>query len=811
MTAVHNDVPPFAGLSEAIVPALRAAGQGNNVEIRTGRSHLDILRQNLFTFINAVFFFITVLMILLGRMGDAFLVVVVIFGSVVISICQEFWAKYKLDKIALLQRPHVTVIRDRQTKEIDLTDVVLGDILLVRPGDQMVVDGVVVGEGKVEMDESLLTGESDLIPKLQGDWIYSGSFCVTGSTYYKAEKVGRDTTAYQLMASAKVFRFSYTPLQREINTIIRVFLLIACFLLILLGISMVSRSISLTDAVLTAAVILGLVPVGLYIAITLAYGTGAVRMAGQNVLVQQVNAVESLSNVDVLCMDKTGTLTTNRIMLEAIYPLDGDKNRLREILGEYAASTAAGNKTSEAIARACPGSAKPVVAEVPFSSARKWSALSFSDTDTYVLGAPEVLGANLEQAQQDYIHEQANLGLRVVLFAHSSQLLDAQTQQLPEELQAIAILSFSDELRPMAKETLTEFARAGIKLKIISGDNPQTVAALARQAGFDAGDRLVAGPQLAHLDDTQFAATASEGVIFGRITPEQKAEIVKHLRRQGNYVAMTGDGVNDVMSLKQANLGIAMESGSQATRGVADIVLLKDSFAALPKAFLEGQRIRNALQDALKLFMIRGFTITLLIFCSGMVTQSFPLTNKHSSIIAFLGVGVPTMLIPLWAKPGNVSRRSVFRSQIHFVLAATLTMTLACLFVYLVYLIKAVLDLPPDAGLKQLNLAIPRTALVTTLLFCQMFLLCFLKPPLHMFTGGEPYNGDWRYAGLAIAITIAYGLILAQPKLRTFFELSMLGKFDYLFIGLVVVEWAMVLRWCWRSRTFDRFLGVRLD
>ena len=811
-----NSLDSFKGLSEDAAIAIRASGQGNNVELRTGRSYSEIMQQNLFTFINTVFFAITVVMILLGRPGDAFLVVVVIFGSVVISIFQEIWAKRKLDAIALLKRPQVTVVREGKEKVIDQGEVVLGDLLVIRPGDQLVVDGVVVGTGRIEMDESLLTGESDMIPKIAGDEVFSGSFCVTGTANYKAEKVGKDTTAYQVMASAKAFRQNYTPLQQEINTIIRVFLLIACFLLILLVISMFSRSLSITDAVLIAAVILGLVPVGLYIAITLAYGTGAVRMAGQNVLIQQVNAVESLSNVDVLCMDKTGTLTTNQISLQTIYPLGLTTSEVENILGNYAINTKAGNKTSEAIAAACPGTEKPVSAEVPFSSARKWSAIAFPGQGTYILGAPEILGSVVQITPEmlEYIQMQADQGLRVVLFAHASQEIAPPTPDhppaLPEELAAIAILSFSDQLRPLARETLDSFARAGIKLKIISGDNPKTVAALAKQAGLDAGEQVISGTQLAQMDESQFAAAASN-TIFGRITPEQKAQLVRKLRQQGFYVAMTGDGVNDVLSLKQANLGIAMESGSQATRGVADIILLNDSFGALPKAFLEGQRIRNALQDALKLFIVRGFAFTLLIFCTGMVTQSFPLNNKHSSLLALLGVGLPTMLIPLWAKPERVNRGSIVRSQLHFVLSSTLTLTLVALLVYFMYVVKAVLDLPPDANPAQVNLLVPRSALVTIILLCQMLLICFLKPPLRIFAGGEAHSGDWRYAGMALGITGIYTCILAVPNLRNFFELALLSKFDYLFLVLVALEWGFILRWFWRTRIFDRFLGVNLS
>jgi cation-transporting ATPase E len=283
--------PEFQGLSDREVIARRTAGQGNNVPFQSSRPYSRIFKENLFTFINAAFFTISLVMFLLGRIGDAVLVVVVIFGGVVINIYQEIWAKRKLDEIALLYRPKATVLREGVERQVDPNDIVLGDILLLHPGDQIVVDGSIVGDGRVEVDESLLTGESDSIPKVMGDPVYSGSFCVSGTACYEAEKVGTTTVAYQLMSGARAYRQILTPVQREINVVIRAFLLIACFLWILIGISFISRSYSLNDVVQRAAVIAGLVPAGLLLAITLAYGLGAVRMIGQDVLIQQANAV----------------------------------------------------------------------------------------------------------------------------------------------------------------------------------------------------------------------------------------------------------------------------------------------------------------------------------------------------------------------------------------------------------------------------------------------------------------------------------------------------------------------------------------
>jgi cation-transporting ATPase E len=774
-------------------------------------------------------------MLLLGRVGDAILVMVVIFGGVIINIYQEIWAKQKLDEIALLNRPTATVIRAGKESHIDPSGIVLGDILVTRPGDQIVVDGQVVGDGRMEIDESLLTGESDLVPKLAGELVYSGSFCVSGTACYEAQKVGAETVAYKLMTGARTFRQVLTPIQKEINLVIRVFMLIACFLWILVGISFLSKDHSFTDIVQRAAVIAGLVPAGLLLAITLAYGLGAVRMVGQDVLVQQANAVESLSNVDILCLDKTGTLTSNQIQLQDIYPVGISKAQLQAILGDYAASTTAGNKTNEAIASVCKGQVRPLKIQIPFSSARKWSALAFEaeieDTLThpntptshplppgvYILGAPETLANVLPLSSQttDYINAGTEQGLRVVLFAYSQDigaLSDtAQSPPLPPNLTLLGILRFSDQLRPEVKETLAGFAKAGIEIKVISGDNPQTVAALAKQAGFGTELKVVSGKELDHMDQAQFAQTAENSTIFGRITPEQKAKLVQSLRQQGHYVAMIGDGVNDVLSLKQANLAIAMESGSKATRAVADIVLLKDSFGALPHTFSEGQRIRNGILDLMKLFMVRTACVTLLIFATAIVTDSFPLENKQSAFISLIGVGLPTMFLPIWAKPGAKLQSSLVRSLLHFVVPATLTLTLVSLLVYLLYLLVAVLDLPPGLDIAQVNYAVPRTALVAILVMCELLLIPFLKPPTTAWVGGEPLSGDWRYTITSLILLGVYIMIVAIPPLRRFFELSQLSVNSYLFIGLVALEWCLILRFVWRTRFLDRFLGVDLS
>ncbi|HQY29920.1 MAG TPA: HAD-IC family P-type ATPase, partial [Thermomicrobiales bacterium] len=529
-----------------------------------GRSYADIVRQNMFTFLNIVLVVIGVVLISMHLWRDAFIATGLALLNGVVGMLQEIRAKRRLDSIALLYRVKARVIRDGSEIALDPFEIVEGDLLVLGPGDQVLVDGV-VATGKLECDESLLTGESDPVQKVSGDPIYSGSYCVTGTGRFIAERVGSASLAQTIAAGARSYRMELTPLQRNVNTIIRLLLAIAGFYL---AISLMGAAIweySPQRTALTSAVIIGIVPTGLFLMITVTYSLAAVRLANHDALIQQNNAVESLSNVDIFCMDKTGTLTANRIKLDAIRPIEGNETDIRNLLGTFAHSVSASNATSDAIASACPGSATDLADEVVFSSQRKWSAIAVGGdwTGVMALGAPEMLAPHFAHGTGGSAPEDwTNAGLRVLVFAttEGSHLLhdDRDEVCLPADLRPIAWIAFSDELRPQSRETLEGFQQAGITLKIISGDNADTVAALAKQAGLDPNASLISGPELAGLDDAAFAQAAEEHTVFGRIAPDQKERIIGSLRDRGHYVAMTGDGVNDVLSLKRANLGIAM-------------------------------------------------------------------------------------------------------------------------------------------------------------------------------------------------------------------------------------------------------------
>ncbi len=831
------------GLSETEAVARRASGQGNNVHFQSSRTYADIIRANVFTFINLVLFGIGAVLVVLGLYSDAFASVGIAFWNTVIGIAQELRAKRALDKIALLTRPKATVMRDGKSVVVDPSMIVVGDILLVKAGDQIVVDGKVVSESRVDVDESLLTGESNLIAKHKGDQVFSGTFCVNGSAYYEAQMVGEQSVASKLTAGARAYRAEKTPLQVDIEFIVQLLVMVTLLIGTLFTLAALVVSQPLTESARIAAVIAGLIPNGLFFMTTIAYGMGAVRMAGQGALIQHANAVESMSNVNVLCLDKTGTLTANRINLVETVPYSISNEEFRRILGMYAASAGSGNRTSEALHEALNGEKQDSVEEVPFSSERKWSAIAFDTSELkgiYVLGAPEMLRPNLNTGMDidENLSKWEKQGLRVLLFTQHAKIVPLhkdEEPQLPKNLVALGGIAFSDELRPEAEETLKQFSETGIQLKIISGDNPNTVAALARQAGLDKNIQVLSGLDLEKMNPTQFAEAAEKTTVFGRITPQQKERLVGTLRASGHYVAMIGDGVNDVLSLKRAQIGIAMQSGSQATRGVADIILLNDSFAALPSAFNEGQRIVMGMLDIIRLFLSRVIYQALIIVAIAIIGLGFPITPVHQSLLSLITVGLPTLGLAAWSHAGKPPRGSL-RTVLRFVIPAGISIATVGVAIYVVYYVATFTN---SAGTNVFNirslthaqvvmletargetitqiidtaqgeaLAVARTILTSVTTLAGIVLIVFVEPPTQFWTGGDEYSGDWRPTIVAIALAILYVVIMLVPSLRYSFELTELDRRDWIIVLSVVALWTMLQRFLWRAKVFDKLLRL---
>jgi cation-transporting P-type ATPase E len=812
------------GLMEQEAATRRSQGQGNPSAPPTGRTYGQIIRENVFTFVNNAIFLLGLALVLVGRPVDALISVGIILANVAVSVVQEIRAKRMLDRISLLTRPMAQVVRDGQPRTAAPEELVLGDTLALGPGDQVLLDGPVV-QGHMQVDESQLTGESHLIAKGAGDTLYSGSFVVSGSGYYTVGKVGAESLANQIAAGAKAYRRVLTPLQREVNLAIRAILFIVAYLEILIIANGLIKAIPLPEGVQQATVIVGLVPNGLFVAIAVAYALGAVRIARHGALVQQSNAVESLSNVDVLCLDKTGTLTANRLQVAGLHPLELDEASLRAALGTLTASMAAHNKTGEALAAAFPGEPVPLQAEVPFSSARKWSAAAWA-SGLYALGAPEMLRPYLGEAGREgspawdamagQMAAWTGQGLRVLLLAQHpdpARLADeGDASRLPDNMVAAGLVALSDELRPEAAETLASFIRNGVRPKIISGDSPDTVAALARQAGL-VDVVLVTGPALERMTEAEFEQAAVRGTIFGRITPRQKEHLVDALKRRGHYVAMIGDGVNDVLSLKKANLGIAMQSGTQATRSVADLVLLGDSFACLAPAVAEGQRIVNGMQDILKLFLTRIATMGLVIL-SALVIGVFPVNLRHASLLTLLVVGIPTILLAVWARPGRRKfDPGLARRLAHFVLPAMLVSSLLGMVVFYAPLLYRLNALPADLrapGTEAYRLAVAtgQTSLTAFLVAVGLLLILFVEPPARWWVGADAYSGDHRPAYLAAALAVVFIIVMSVPALAASFELQPLGLLDVVLILGLTLVWLGAVRWMWRGRALQRYFDL---
>lgn len=809
------------GLSSAEVAERKASNLNRAQPPQTSRSYKQIVRQNLLTFLNLTLAIIGAVLISMGLYRDAFFATGLVIINALVGIIQEVIAKRRLDQIALLNRATATVVRDGVEAQIDPAEIVEGDLLRIGPGDQVLVDGSVVGGARMNLDESLLTGESDLIPKVAGDPVYSGSFCVSGSGAYVAEKVGADSLAGTITAGARTYNLVLTPLQHTTNVIIRLLLVVAGLYLAMVLIGAAIWDYPAQDTVIASAVVVGIVPTGLFLMITITYSMAAVRLAGKNALIQQVNAIESLSYVDIFCMDKTGTLTANKLNLTEILPIDGDEAHVRKLVGDGIASMTNLNKTAEAIAAACPGTPGRVIDEVPFSSDRKWSAISFeagASGGTFAMGAPEMLRPLLQGGDDLPAPEGwADQGLRILLVAHADEVGslhgDDDVPALPNTMTPLAWLGFSDELRPNSQQTLQQFRDAGITLKIISGDNPDTVAALARQAGFKGNLVEISGVELAGMSESDFRQAAIEGTIFGRITPEQKERLIKALRDQGHYVAMTGDGVNDVLSLKQANLGIAMQSGSQATRGAADIVLLHDTFEALPLAFREGQRIRRGLLGILGLFLTRASVVALVILCAAVVQAGFPFSPSHLAIITTVTVGFPTFALALFAHALKPPRNFV-GSLIRFVVPASLTLAAVGFGLYgWLYFRRDVTVSSFSGGGIASELVLPaetqvaRDALTWLLILGGLWLVVFAAPPIEWWAVFEVSTGDWRPTIVAALMLPVYIILSVNDQLRAFFELTRLSFANYLLVAALSTVWAIGLRYLWKHHLFERFIG----
>jgi len=646
-------VDPALGLTDAEVASRVAAGLVNAVPPAPSRTIAQIIRANVFTRFNLLMSVLLGIVLACGAYKDA-LFGGVIVGNALIGIFQEIRAKRILDRLAVLSAPRAFVVRNGEVHDLDVDDIVLDDVIELRAGMQVVADGIVSVTDGLEVDESLLTGESDAIVKAVGDQLMSGSFVVAGTGRGQVDKVGADAYAAKLAEEAKKFTLATSELRGAIDKIVTW----VGWALIPVGGLLIWSSLR-TDhngfrnaLVKATGGVVAMVPEGLILLTTMAFAVGVVRLARRRTLVQELPAIEILARVDVICLDKTGTITEGTMSVAEIRDLEGgpDESTVRSALAALAWSDPHPNATQAALQHALPDvpDGWELTGSIAFSSGRKWSASTFGDHGTWVFGAPEMVmsDAALDEVMPD-VNAAAAAGQRVLLLAYSAAAIDAGSDEnLPADCAAAALVMIEDTIRPDAAETLAYFAQQGVTLKVISGDNPVTVSAVAARAGLADADNLVDARTLP--DEPEALANVVDATtVFGRVSPHQKRAMVKALQSRGHTVAMTGDGVNDVLALKDADVGIAMASGSEATRAVAQLVLLDSNFSGLPKVVEEGRRVINNLQRVAALFLTKTtYAIVIAIFVS-VSGITYPFLPRHLTLVGTLTIGVPSFFLAL--------------------------------------------------------------------------------------------------------------------------------------------------------------------
>jgi magnesium-transporting ATPase (P-type) len=692
------------------------------------------------------------------------------------------------------------VIRDGNTVELRAEEVVPGDLVAISPGDQLVADGRVVASRGLTLDESMLTGEADGIRKEQGDEVLSGSFATSGSGHYEIEAVRERSYAGRLAGEAKTFRHPLSPLQEEVNRVIVVSTYAMIPLALLLLASLKIRSVGIQSAAETAtAGLVTLIPEGLVLLMSVTFAVAAVRLAKRNTLIQQMSATESLASVDTICVDKTGTLTEGELRLGNVYFADDvDPAVGAAVLGRFAASAGNRNQTLETIADRYPGDEGQVSDEVPFSSEYKWSGVSLAGdgagAGTFVLGAPDVLIGSgslvLPAGMAAKLAEETAAGRRVVAFGRSGEPLPDDASQSPApRLVPVALVVLEETLRADAASTIAFMREQEVDLKLISGDAVATVTAVAYAVGVPRDAGVVEGPDLPD-DPEALQKVALANTIFCRIKPEQKKALVAALVDAGRYVAMIGDGVNDVPALKRARMAVAMGSGTQVTKGVADVVLLKDEFSRLPEAIGEGRRIARNIHRLGRLYMTKSVYAATLIILVAVPGFAFPFLPRHLTMAAFLTIGIPSFVLALAPSDGPLYRGRLIRSLAAFAVpsgvATGIASILSCFLV----------DTVAGAGL-----AAGRTAATTTLIFLGLaFVLLLERGP------GREGNAVQSYMLAMVAgLGALYALILAAAPVREFFELEILSAGQWFLALLSAAIGLTIAALVWRLPVIERW------
>ena len=754
------------GLSAAEVAERVAAGQVNDVPARSSRTIGEIVRSNLFTRINAIIGVLFVIVMIVGPVQDG-LFGGVILANTAIGIIQEVRAKRTLDQLAIVGESRPRVWRDGQRLELSASEIVIDDSIDLGQGDKIVVDGTVTSGDNLEVDESLLTGEADPVVKQPGDPVMSGSFVVAGSGTFTATRVGKEAYASQLADEARRFSLVNSELRNGIDRILK----FVTYAIVPAGIALIITQFVVNDDNFSEAIrrmvggLVPMVPEGLVLLTSLAFAVGVVRLGKKQCLVQELPAIEGLARVDTVCLDKTGTLTEASMDVDEVLPLLPELP-VDAVLGALGAADERPNASLQAIIESYPApEGWQRTATAPFSSARRWSGASFvepSGTESaWLLGAPDTMlpaGHSVLTAADSY----GARGLRVLLLARSDRPLDALMDDpaaVPAAVTAAALVVIKQRVRPEARATLDYFADQGVTAKVISGDNAVSVGAVASSLSLPGSERPVDARFLPE-DPAELADAVEENAVFGRVGPQQKRDMVGALQSRGHTVAMTGDGVNDVLALKDADIGVGMGSGSPATRAVAQIVLLNNNFSALPSVVAEGRRVIGNIERVANLFLTKTVYSVLMALVVVIAQVPYPFLPRHITLVGSLTIGIPAFFLAL--APNKERARSNFVGRVlRFAIPAGALAATATSVAYLIA--RSVYDDNLDAETSAATLALFLTALWALAVIAR------------------PYT--WWRVLLVLTMAVGFAVVLVVPYLQEFFQLKLVG---------VTAPWAAV-------------------
>ena len=679
------------GLSEEQVKTRFKQFLFNHTEKKYSKSYFSIFTSNPLTVFNALALLVAIALMYSGAGITQYTFALIFIINATVAIVQEIIAKRKIDKLSLISSPTAKVIRGGIKKEIPAKEIVVDDVILLETGQQIPVDCVAC-DGTAEVNESLLTGESDAVKKNEGDTLYAGSFVVSGNCRARVKKVGKETYVSKLTAKAKKYKKPNSEIKNSTNTFIAI---VACLMVpIAFGIFSINLPDPFSWEALvadlpeliqsTSAVVIGMIPSGMFLLASIAMATGIIRLAKNNTLVNDMYSLEMLARVDVLCLDKTGTITDGKMQVNDVTLLNSYTSySLDEIMGSMLAALDDNNQTSIALYNKFGHSAalrpKKII---PFSSARKLSAVSFHDVGTFVMGAPEFVLRPMPTRVEKLVLEYAQKGLRVLVLAYSSNAISGE--RLPGVLRPMALISLSDNIRDDATDTIQWFKDNDVQVKIISGDNPVTVSEVARRAGVDNADKFLS---LEGLTNLEVENAAAEYTVFGRVTPEQKALLVKALKKQGRTVAMTGDGVNDILAMKESDCAISVAAGSEAARNVSNLVLQDNNFANMPKVVYEGRRVINNVKNTSSLYIMKTlFTAIVAVICILLGRQYFFKTN-NLLLFELMIAGVPSVILSVQPSTQRIQGK-YFSYVLCHAIPAALTMVVCVMAMYVASMIQ---------------------------------------------------------------------------------------------------------------------------